>query len=394
MPAKISRRGIGAFLAGIALIVAIAYVWTRPGPSPVAKPVPPPAEVGVVELIAADVPLPLQYAGRVAGFRVVEVRAQVGGILLKRDYNEGATVKVGDVLFRIDPRPYEAALDRAKAQVAQAQATLTQAEENFNRTQPLASRGVSTQKALDDATGVRDQARASLQAAQADVETAKLNLEFTIVKSPIEGPTSLTSPPEGALVQAQQTLLTTITQVDPAYVNFTTTEQEFRAFQEMNKQRAKPINPDDIVVQLQFADGGRHPQTGKLDSRARTVDPRTGTIQIRAVFPNHDGGILPGQFVRINIKGVSMPDAIVVPKVAIAQGPQGPFVYVVDAKSVAQARLVRLDREVASGWIVREGLKAGERVVADGIIRVRPGAPVKAAVMANDARQPAAGAKP
>jgi membrane fusion protein (multidrug efflux system) len=208
----------------------------------------------------------------------------------------------------------------------------------------------------------------------------------TIIKSPITGPTSLTSPPEGTLIQAQQTLLTTIMQVDPAYVNFTTTDRELREFQEMNRHRAKPINADDLKVALQFTDGDKHPQTGKLDTRSRTVDPRTGTIQIRTVFPNHDNSLLPGEFVRVNIEGVTMPDAIAIPKAAITQGPQGPFVYVVDANSVAQARPVRLDRELTDGWIVREGLKVGERVVAEGIIRVRPGVPVKAVAITTAAR--------
>jgi membrane fusion protein (multidrug efflux system) len=377
---------------GIALMVAVSFWWMRSREAPVGQLPTPPTEVGVIELSARDVPIPLQYAGRVVGFRVVEVRAQVGGILLKREYNEGAAVKVGDVLFQIDPRPYEAALARTNAQVDQAQATLTQAEENFARTQSLASRGVSTQKAVDDATAARDLGRAALQAAKADLDTAKLNLEYTTVRSPIAGPTSLTSPPEGALIQAQQTLLTTIMQVDPAYVNFTTTDRELREFQEINRHRSKPINAEDVKVVLQFADGGTHPQTGKLDTRSRTVDPRTGTIQIRTVFPNHDNTLLPGQFVRVNIEGVTMPDAIAVPKVAITQGPQGPFVYIVDANSVAQVRPVRLDRELTDSWLVREGLKAGERVVADGVIRVRPGAPVKAVAM-SVAPQSAAGPK-
>ena len=380
-------RRTGAFAAAVALLAAVSFWWARSHEAaPVGQLPIPPAEVGVIELSARDIPLSLQYAGRVVGFRVVEVRAQVGGILLKREYNEGATVQAGDVLFRIDPRPYEAAVARANAQVAQAQATLTQAEESFTRTQSLASRGVSTQKAVDDSTAARDQGRAALQAAKADLETAKLNLEYTVIKSPITGPTSLTSPPEGTLIQAQQTLLTTIMQVDPAYVNFTTTDRELREFQEMNRRRTTPINADDLKVALQFADGDKHFQTGKLDTRSRTVDPRTGTIQIRTVFPNHDNGLLPGEFVRVNIEGVTMPDAIAIPKAAITQGPQGPFVYVVDENSVAQARPVRLDRELSDGWIVTEGLKAGERVVAEGVIRVRPGVPVKAVAVAAAAR--------
>ena len=378
MSARVWIGRAASVLAMIALLAAGAWWWMRPAASPAVNAAPPPPEVGVVELATADVPLPLQYAGRVAGFRVVEVRAQVTGILLKREYDEGAMVNVGDVLFRIDPRPYEAALARATAQAAQAQATLTQAEENFQRVQGLAARQVSTQKALEDATAARANAQAAVQFSQADVQTAKLNLEYTVVTASISGPTSLVSPPEGSLIQAQQTLLTTITRLNPAYVNYTTTDGELRELQAINRARDKPLSREDVTLQLQFGDGTIYPQTGKVDTRARIVDPRTGTIQIRAVFPNHDGGLLPGQFVRLNILGVTMPDAVLVPKTAISQGPQGPFVYVVDGNSIAQVRPVTLDREVANGWIVREGLKAGERIVVDGVIRVRPKTAVKA----------------
>jgi membrane fusion protein (multidrug efflux system) len=386
-------RRTGAVAAGIALLAAISFWWVQSRGAPVGQlSSPPPPEVGTIEVSDRDIPLPLQYAGRVVGFRVVEVHAQVSGTLLRRAYNEGAAVKVGDVLFQLDPRPYEAALARADAQVSQAQATLTQAEENFARTQSLASRGVSTQKSVDDTTAARDQARAALQIAKADLDTANLNLEYTTIKSPIAGPTSLTSPPEGALIQAQQTLLTTIMQVDPAYVTFTTTDRELRELQEIDRRRSKPLRGEDLKVVLQFADGAIHPETGKVDTRSRTVDPRTGTIQIRTVFPNHDNRLLPGQFVRVNIEGVSMPNAIAVPKAAIMQGPQGALVYIVDANSVAQARAVRLDRELTDSWLVREGLKAGERVVADGVIRVKPGARVKAVAM-TETPQSVAGVK-
>jgi membrane fusion protein, multidrug efflux system len=380
------QRLIGRFIALVLLVAAAggAYWWMRAsgGHAPARAGAPPPPEVGVVTVSQADIPLPLQYAGRVAGFRVVEVRAQVGGILLKREYQEGATVKAGDVLFRIDPRSYEAALARANAQIAQSQATLKAAEENYVRVNSLATRQFSSQKALEDAVAARDQARAALQAAEADQQTAKLNLEYTVVKAPVTGPTSIGTPPEGILVLAQQTLLTTITQVDPAYVVFSTTDREFREFQEMNRTRAQPLTAEDITVRLQFGDGTMNREVGRLEAQSRTVDPRTGTILIRAVFPNADGELLPGQFVRVHIAGVTMPNAVVVPKRAIGQGPQGPFVYVVDAHSTAQVRPVQLDRELENGWIVRGGLKAGERIVDDGVIRVRPGAQVKVATPA------------
>jgi membrane fusion protein (multidrug efflux system) len=393
-------RSVVRFLTIAVVLAAGAFgAWwflARPQPPAIAQPAgpPPPPEVTVVEIKAADTPLPLQYAGRVAGFRVVEVRAQVGGILLKRDYAEGASVKVGDVLFRIDPRPYEATLARVNAQISQAQATLKLAEENYGRAEQLNQRGIATPRQLDDATAARDQARAALQVAEADLSTARLNLEYTVVKASVAGPTSLGAPPEGTLIQAQQTLLTTITQLDPAYVNYSVTERELREFQEMDRQRARPLDWEALGVQLQFGDGTTYARLGRPDTRSRTVDPRTGTIQIRAIFPNADGELLPGQFVRINLQGVTMPRAVVIPKRAINQGPQGPFVYVVDAQSNAQVRPVRLDRELNDSWIIREGLSDGDRVIVDGVIRVRPNGPVRPVPAAPAPQASASGSRP
>jgi membrane fusion protein (multidrug efflux system) len=234
----------------------------------------------------ADVPLPLHYAGRVAGFRVVEIRSQVGGFLQKREFVDGEPVKAGDVLFRIDPRSYEAALARAKALVAQAQATLTQATENYARIQGLAAQKVSTQKALEDATAARELATAALASAKADVQTAELNLEYTVIRAPISGLTSIeASPPEGTLIQPQQTVLTRITQLDPAYVYFTTTDSEQRELREVNEKRAQPLKPEDVTVQLQFGNGDRHPIDGKIDSSSGIVDPRTARCRSAPCSP-------------------------------------------------------------------------------------------------------------
>ena len=381
----------------VSLAAACVYWFALRGPkAPPVAAAPPPAEVGVATLVSADVPLPLLYSGRVTGFRVVEIRSQVGGFLLKREFTDGEAVKAGDVLFRIDPRSYEASLARAKAQEAQAQATLTQATENFTRVEGLAARQVSTQKALEDATAAREQSTAALASAKADVQTAELNLEYTVIKAPIAGLTSIeASPPQGTLVQPQQTVLTRITQLDPAYVYFTTTDGELRELTEINRKRAKPLTEDDVTVKLRFGNGDVYPFDGRVDISSSIVDPRTGTVQIRAVFPNDKRGLLPGQFVRVEIIGVTMPNAVLVPKTAIVQGPQGAAVYVVDANDVAEARPVQLDREVEKGWIVKSGLKAGERVVTDGVIRVRPGVKVKpidaSAAPVTPAATPAAG---
>ena len=357
-------------------------------------PAPPPADVAVLEIKRANVPLALAYAGRVAGFRTVEIRAMVSGTIMKREYPEGARVRQGDILFRLDPRAYQATYDRAIAQLAQARATALAAEENFNRIQELSNKQVATPKQLDDARAARDQARATIQSVQADIDNAKINLEYTVVKAPVAGPTALLSPPEGSIAQAQQTVLTVITQLDPAYVNFSITDAELREFRSFSENLEKPLTDDDISVTLQYGDGTTYPQTGKIIMSATNVDLRTGTVQIRSVFPNAEGIILPGQFVRLIIKGITLPKAIVVPQQAVSQGPQGTFVYVVNSQNAAEVRPVKLDREVGNGWVVREGLNEGDRLIADGVMRVRPGAPVKASPYVAKAPGQQAGAAP
>jgi membrane fusion protein, multidrug efflux system len=372
------KRAAAAVLA-CALVGAGLIYWQRgdrPSAAATAPPTVPAPQVGVLAIKAKALPLTFTYAGRVAGFRNVEIRAQVSGILLKREFSEGARVKQGDVLFRIDPKPYEVALDRAKAQLAQAVATLRQATENWKRTDELVQRGVSTEKAHDDARAALEQAKAAKQLSEAEVHNAELNLGYTTITSPVTGVSLLVSPPEGSLVLAQQTILTTITQTDPAYVNFSFTDSEYQAARELNARLPTPIVRDELVVELQYGNGVPFAGKGKLDNSANRVDAQTGTIQARAIFANPDGALLPGQFVRIVIRGVTMPSAIVVPTKAVSQGPQGPFVYVVGPESKAQARPLQLGREVDEGWIVDAGLADGDTVIVDGLMRVRPGAPV------------------
>jgi membrane fusion protein, multidrug efflux system len=374
-----TTRVVAAVLViGVAIGGGYYFLGARGAQPPQKAAAPPPPDVAVIDIKRADVPLTLTYPGRIAGFRSVEIRAMVSGTLMKREYEEGARVKQGDTLFRIDPRPYQAVYDRSVAQLAQAKATAFQTEENFNRIQELAAKQVATPKQLDDARAARDQARASVQSAQADIDNAKLNLEFTTVKAPVSGPTAILSPPEGTIAQAQQTILTTITQLDPAYVHFSTTEGEMREFRALNDSLEKPLGDDDIKVSIQFGDGAMYPQTGKIIMSSQNVDLRTGTVQIRSVFPNADGALLPGQFVRLIVKGITLPKAILVPQQAVSQGPQGTFVYAVNASGAAEVRPVKLDREVNTSWVVREGLNEGDRVIVDGVMRVRPGAPVKA----------------
>ncbi len=391
----ISKRALlvllGAVLGGCLLALSIAIYLEgsmeavldrgkalfaqRPGPPP--RQQQPPPEVAVIEVHPVEVPLPVEFAGRVAGFREVEARSRVGGPILKREYREGDRVSEGQVLFRIDPATYEVERARAEAQLAQAQAQATQAEQNFTRVQQLATREVSSRQQLDEARAQRDLARAAVKFAEAAVNAAKLNISYTIITAPVTGVTSLDSPPEGTLVIAQETVLTLITQLDPAYVDFSFTDAQYKAFRELNQRRRQPIKPKDLTVELHYDDGTVYPLTGRIEIAAKTVAPDTGTIEVRAIFPNADGAILPGQFVRVAVEGITLPDAIVVPERAIAQGPQSPLVFVVNAAAQAEARNVRLGPQVASGYVIEEGLHPGERVVVDGIIRLRPGASVR-----------------
>jgi membrane fusion protein (multidrug efflux system) len=387
MAMKMARLAVA--LAAILMVASTAaYRWYPPKAKadPAANTAAtPPTEVGTMIVRKADVPLPLLYSGRVAGFRNVEIRSQVGGIILKREFVEGAKVKQGDVLFRIDPRTYQAALDRATAQLGQAQATLVQAEENFTRVEELSQKQVATTKQLEDAHAARDLARAAVQGVQADIQSATLNIEFTTIKAPVSGATSLTSPPEGSLAQAQQTVLTTITQLDPAYVNFSVSESEFVELRGMNRARDRPLTPADITVTLQLGDRSDFPVQGKLDVSSSTVDPRTGTLQVRSIFANKDGSLLPNQFVRVRVTGISLQGVFIIPQRAVSQGPQGPFVYVINSTNDGVInRPLKLDREVQGGWAVREGLNDGEKIVVDGLLRIRPGARVKPVMEASD----------
>jgi membrane fusion protein (multidrug efflux system) len=396
------KRILLVLLIGLVLAAGLYFFLFRPPGEPTPTPTasaPPPAEVGIVTVQSAEVPFPVEFAGRVIGFRDVEVRPQVSGLLLKREYEEGTKVKQDQVLFQIDPATYQVALSRAEAQLQQAQSTLKQTESNLARIEELYRRGVSTEKQRDDAQADRDQARASVQLGEAELHGAKLNLGYTTVVAPVAGVTALQSPPVGTLIQAQQTLLTTITQLDPAYVNFSFTDEEGQAFRALNERREKPISQQDLTVDLQYGNGRVYPQPGRIDTAAQRVDPQTGTVQARAIFPNADGILLPGQFVRVRLQGITLQNAIVIPKQAVSQGPQGPSVYVVGEDDTAQVRPIRLGAEIPTGWVVQDGLNGGERIIVDGVIRVRPGAlvkpvPMRAESQAQKTSGPSAGQAP
>jgi membrane fusion protein (multidrug efflux system) len=338
----------------------------------------PPQEVNAITVALQSLPETFEYVGQTAGSREVEVRARVTGILLKRNFDEGGRVKQGQSLFTIDPAQFQAAANRAQADVAAAQARLEQARRNAARLKPLYAEQAVSQKEYDDAVSAELIGEADLKAAQARLAEARLNLEYTRVESPVSGYASRALRSEGSLVSGPDVLLTTVVQVDPIWVNFGIPDTEQARLQkEATEGRLKL--PKNFEVELRLADGSLYPQKGKLDFADVRISPATGTREARAEVPNANGVLRPGQFVRVILRGASRPNAVTVPQRAVLEGPQGKFVYVVDEKGTAQPRPVEAGRWAGDDWIISAGLKGGERVIVDGVMKLGPGAPVKIA---------------
>ncbi|HXF08569.1 MAG: efflux RND transporter periplasmic adaptor subunit [Pseudomonadota bacterium] len=344
---------------------------------------PPAPEVGVITVQPRDVAVENEYAGRTAGFREVEVRARVTGILQKRTYVEGQRVKAGDVLFQIDPAPFVVALERAQARLQDAEARLRQAERDWVRVAALYEENAISARERDASQSNLDLARANLAAAKTDVEAARIDLGYTRVEAPVSGVTSLEVRSEGSLVGpgAADSLLTRITQLDPLYVNFSYPDADaLRQRALLASGKLTMAGEERLAAELRFGDGSVYGHEGYISFTDSTIDPATGTVRARAVFPNPEASLLPGQFVRIVPKGLTRKGVIVIPQAAVMQGPQGTFVYVVGEDDKAKVQPVTTGSTLKSEWLIEEGLKPGDRVIVDGVIKVRPGSPVKAAV--------------
>jgi membrane fusion protein (multidrug efflux system) len=339
----------------------------------------PPAAVSTMTVQPKAVLAPFEYTGQTAGSREVEVRARVRGILVSRNFTEGGIVKQGQSLYTIDRAPFEAALAKAQADLAGAAARLEQAKRNAARLRPLYAEKAVSQKDHDDAVSAEAIGEADLKAAQARLREARLDLEYTRVQAPVSGIAGRSLPSEGTLVSGPEVLLTRITQVDPIWVNFGIPDAD-RLKMRSEAEAGRLVLPegDRFEVRVQLADGQVYSRTGWLTYADVRISGQTGTSEARAVLPNPDGKLRPGQFVRVTLSGATRPDAVLVPQRAVLEGPQGKFVYVVDEKSVAQARVVEVGEWAGSDWIITGGLKSGERVIIDGVMRIGPGAPVQA----------------
>jgi len=339
----------------------------------------PPAQVAVSTVEARSLPASYEYTGQTIGSREVEVRARVTGILQERNFKEGGPVKKGQSLFTIDPAPFIAAAVRAEADVSGAEARLAQAKKNASRLKPLFAEKAVSQKEYDDSTSAEAIADADLKSAKARLTEARLNLLYTKVESPVSGIAGRAQRSDGSLVSGPDVLLTTVTQVDPIWVSFGVPDNEqLRINGEVAAGRLELPKGGNFEVSIKLADGSAYPQTGKLNFSDVRVSGATGTSETRAELPNPKGVLRPGQFVRVTLKGATRPNAITVPQRAVLEGPQGKFVYVM-ADGKAEARPVQVAEWTGSDWIIASGLKAGEQVIVDGVMKIGPGAPVQVA---------------
>ena len=337
----------------------------------------PPPEVGVITARFQPVALQTELPGRVEPVRVAQVRARVNGVVLKREFTEGSEVKAGQVLYRIDPAPYQAALNSARASLGKAQANLTQASTQAERYKPLVEANAVSKQEYVNVVAAQKQAEADVAAARASLQIAQINSGYANVAAPISGRIGRALVTEGALVSsAEATQLAVIQQTSNVYVNFTQSASEL---QRLRKSAGSKVGGNGAVpVTVVLDDGSELAQKGKLLFSDVTVDPTSGQVTLRALVPNPDNSLLPGQYVRVRLSQAELPAAILVPQQAVTRGTQGDTVIVVGADGKPAPRPVKIGSQQGGNWIVLEGLKEGENVVVDGFQKMMvPGAPVK-----------------
>lgn len=323
--------------------------------------------VSVIEAQPTSVPISAEAVAQTEGAKEVEIRPRVGGILLKRLYEEGAAVKAGQPMFQIDPVPYQNALAQARAQLAEQKARIKQAAREENRLRELLDTQAISQREYDNAVSDSAIISAALQHAEARVRDAELNLSYTIVTAPVNGVSGRFRFSEGALVEAYASLLTTLVQLSPIWVRFSLSDSELA-------QLGGPLNKENVQhVVLVLPDGTEYEKKGKLNFAASQINPALGTQQLRATFENTDQRLLPGQFVRARVITGERDGVFLIPQVAVQTSDLGKSVYVMNEKNEATIRPVVAGRWIGKDWVILEGLKAGDKVIVDNIIKLRPG---------------------
>lgn len=335
---------------------------------------PPAPDVVVVTVEPETIPAIYEYVGFAQSSHDVEIRAQVSGYLEDIGFSEGGSIKQGDVLFRIDPRQYQAVLDSTKADLEKQEAALWESKRVSERLKSLFEKKASSRRDVDNAIADELGKKALVESGKAKVREAELNLEYATIKAPVSGVIGASNFRLGALIVPNESLLTTISVNDPIWVNFSISERDvLRRREEIRLGQIKMPKNDAYSVEVVLADGSTLPEMGKVEFSSPTYDQKTGTMQLRAVIPNHDNTLRPGQFVRARIHGVERPDAIVIPQRAVMQSKKGMRVYIVDKENKVEERFVEPGAWYQEGWIIKSGLKAGDRVIVDGINKIRPG---------------------
>jgi len=338
---------------------------------------PPPVTVSIITTEKQDLPIMDELPGRIAPMRIAEVRPRVSGIVIERVFKQGSLVKEGDVLYRIDPEPFKVQVDSAKATLDRAKAAQLRARQQADRQKELRERNISSPQQLEEAVAALAQADADVAAAEANLKAAELNLHYTEVRAPISGRIGRALITEGALVSSSDKLAT-IQQLDPVYADFTQSVNALRALRRAVKEgTVSSISEDEVKVQLRFDDGTEYQQPGRLLFSEVTVEATTGQVVLRGQFPNPDGDLLPGMYVRVLVEQGVQHDVIAVPQQAVQRDGAGRSqVYIVKADGTLELRTVRTGRVVGNKWVIEEGLAAGERVVVEGFQKIRPGATV------------------
>ncbi|GKT10785.1 efflux RND transporter periplasmic adaptor subunit [Desulforhabdus sp. TSK] len=370
------RRVCLAAVAGVIILISLGC--QKPDPHHAQKDEKP-MEVAVVTAIPRNVPVSPEYVAQVQSSRQVNIQARVNGFLDRRVYTEGAIVKEGETLFLMDQKPFKVQLDQAKAALAKQEAALEVARRNLARVKPLAAAKALSQKDLDDAIGQFQSASAAVDQSKATVAQAMLNLSYTVIKSPVHGITSAAQQADGTYLGSSNSQLTTVAVLSPTYVNFSISENERLKYRD-EISRGLLLEPKDrnYVVEIVLADGSVFPYSGKVTFADPSFNAQTGTFLIRATVENPDGLLRPNQYVRIRLKGAVRPNAILVPQRAVQQTAKGHLVWLVNKESRAEPRPVTVGDWYGDEWFIYDGLHAGDQIVVDGTLTLRPGTLLKA----------------
>jgi RND family efflux transporter MFP subunit len=335
---------------------------------------PPPPTVEVAAVTQADVPVYHEWVGTLDGLVNATIRAQVTGYLLAQDYREGDVVKKGDLLFEIDPRPFRALLDQAKGQLAQAEAHRGKTEHDVKRYAPLVKEKAISQEEYDDAVQADLEAKAAVLSATAQVEQAQLNLEFTRIVSPIDGVASIAKGQIGDLVGPATGELATVSTINPIKAYYSVTEQAYINFAKLYSNQAERLaRLQQLEIQLILADGTVYSRAGNIYAPDRQIGPTTGALRLEARFPNPDNTLRPGEFVRVRVKFDVRRGALLVPQIAVSELQGAYQVAVVDADSKVHIQRVQVGERSGDRWIIEQGVQAGQRVVVEGLQKIREG---------------------